>query len=188
MTMHFSHRHPLCLSQIQENDDEIICSGCELSLSACLAYKCSKPNCEFYLHDLCFQLPREIRHSSHTKHPLLLLSSPCHGFTCNACGDSCTAFFNYHCPACEFGVHVECAALPEAVKLEDHEHPLTRICSLVDYENIKNDHEQGKELSCYVCEGAFEGIWVYYCKVCQCAAAHLDCAIARAEDHEPHIQ
>ncbi|KAH7544807.1 hypothetical protein FEM48_Zijuj01G0025500 [Ziziphus jujuba var. spinosa] len=186
MTMHFSHRHPLCPTHIQE-DDEIICSGCELTLSAGLAYKCSKTNCEFYLDELCFELPRDIRHNSHPKHPLVLLSSPCHGFTCSACGDSCTAFFNYHCQTCEFGAHVECAALPEMVKIEGHEHPLTLICSLVDQKI--NAHKQDKEFICNVCDGDFpDGCWVYYCKVCQCAATHLDCAIARAEDHEPHLQ
>ncbi|KAM1781221.1 hypothetical protein EV1_039199 [Malus domestica] len=75
MVKHFNHCHELCPFQVQEEDDEIIiCSGCDLELmmnSGASAYKCSKSKCEFYLHDLCFELPRQIKHKSHPQHPLI---------------------------------------------------------------------------------------------------------------------
>ncbi|KAL0425550.1 UNVERIFIED_CONTAM: hypothetical protein Sradi_1089800 [Sesamum radiatum] len=74
---HFSHRHPLELSQLHQ-EDKAVCSGCELDILGS-AYVCTKPNCTFLLHDFCFDLPRQIRHLSHPKHPLGLSFPPTTG-------------------------------------------------------------------------------------------------------------
>ncbi|KAF9665450.1 hypothetical protein SADUNF_Sadunf16G0123800 [Salix dunnii] len=103
---HFSHSHPLRPVDVKE-EEEIICSGCELDLSGS-AYKCTKSICDFFLHKSCFELPRELEHPSHPQHLLVLLSSPpCDDskFTCNACADYGTSFA-YHCTTCHFNLHV----------------------------------------------------------------------------------
>ncbi|KAK4414404.1 hypothetical protein Salat_2853400 [Sesamum alatum] len=167
---HFSHRHPLELSQLHQ-EDNAVCSGCELDILGS-AYVCTKPNCTFLLHDLCFDLPRRIRHRAHPKHPLGLSSSPPYDdreFTCDACGHSGHAF-TYHCGTCKFDLHVECASLPEVENRRDHEHPLVLLCG---------SPEGGAAAGvfvCYVCRGLIgKGCWMYACLTCNCGA-HLECA------------
>ncbi|CAL5380603.1 unnamed protein product [Camellia sinensis] len=119
---HFSHRHLLNFTEVGE-EDEIICSGCELNLSGSAAYSCTKSNCSFTIHTSCFELPQQIRHRSHPKHPLILLSSPPYTdgeFTSDARGESGVAF-TYHCSTCSFDLHVGCASLPESEDCDDHE-------------------------------------------------------------------
>ncbi|KAL2234238.1 uncharacterized protein LOC105168581 [Sesamum indicum] len=165
---HFSHRHPLELSQLHQ-EDKAICSGCELDILGS-AYVCTKPNCTFLLHDFCFDLPRRIRHYSHPKHPLGLSFSPPYNdgeFTCDACGHSGHAF-TYHCGTCKFDLHVECAALPEVENRRDHEHPLVLSCG--------SPEGSAAEFVCYVCSGCIgKGCWMYCCLACNCGA-HLECA------------
>ncbi|KAK2977426.1 hypothetical protein RJ640_022289 [Escallonia rubra] len=131
---HFSHRHPLRLSGVQP-EDQTICSGCDLDLVG-PAYICTKAGCSFLLHESCFELPRRVRHKSHPKHPLVLLSSPPYSdgeFTCNACGESGHAF-TFHCLTCKFDLHVECASLPETEDSDDHEHPVKLLYSFPEEE------------------------------------------------------
>ncbi|CDY71677.1 BnaAnng38410D [Brassica napus] len=96
---HPSHNHQLRIFKSQEGD-EIICSGCELDLIG-QAFK---------------------------YHPLTLLHSPPYGhsYTCDACGQYGSGF-TYNCSECQYGVHVGCAFIPETVKREDHDHPLTLV-------------------------------------------------------------
>nr|VDD16333.1 unnamed protein product [Brassica oleracea] len=124
---HPSHDHPLRVFKSQEGD-EIICSGCELELIG-QAYKCTKSECSYFLHKSCFNLPGETLHKSHPNHPLTLVHSPPYDqsiFSCDACGEHGSGFA-YHCSKCQYDVHVGCAFVPETVKREDHEHPLTLL-------------------------------------------------------------
>ncbi|XP_059311067.1 LOW QUALITY PROTEIN: protein VACUOLELESS GAMETOPHYTES-like [Lycium ferocissimum] len=167
---HFSHRHPLKISDILDEEDQVICSGCEHDLSGGSAYTCTKNNCNFILHDSCFELPRQIKHKSHPKHTLsLLLSSYNDGEYMRACGNSGHAF-TFHCEKCKFDLHVECASLPEIEEREDHQHPLT-LC----YSNLFLGKGDEVDVMCYVCKrGVGKTCWFYYCLACKCGA-HLDC-------------
>ncbi|KAK6162869.1 hypothetical protein DH2020_002710 [Rehmannia glutinosa] len=165
---HFSHRHPLELSQLHQ-EDKAVCSGCEHDILG-PAYICTKPNCNFLLHDLCFDLPRRLRHRSHSNHPLLLRFSPPYSdgeYTCDACGESGHGF-TYHCDACKFDLHVECASLPETESREDHGHPLILLWDFPG----KID---GADFVCYVCdEPVGKGCWMYSCLGCK-FGTHLEC-------------
>jgi hypothetical protein len=158
---HFSHSHPLRPVDVKE-EEEIICSGCELDLSGS-AYKCTKSTCDFFLHKSCFELPRELEHTSHPQHLLVLLSSPPGDdskFTCNACGDYGTSFA-YHCATCQFNLHVGCAFLPKTMKHVDHNHPLTLLYST----NFLD--KEGLVFTCDVCrKEVSQTSWVYYCLDC----------------------
>ncbi|GFQ07693.1 hypothetical protein PHJA_002913400 [Phtheirospermum japonicum] len=169
---HFSHRHPLELSQ-QKDDTNAVCSGCHHEISG-PAYVCTKPKCGFLLHDLCFDLPRRLRHGSHPNHPLFLLHSPPYTdkeSTCNACGDLVHAF-TYHCETCGFDLHVECASLPEFEIRRDHMHPLVLLWDAPD------KAAGADESVCYVCDETVEkGCWMYSCLACNCGA-HLECTAA----------
>ncbi|MCD9640100.1 hypothetical protein HAX54_025174 [Datura stramonium] len=65
---HFSHRHPLLRLHLRESEG-IKCSFCNNIISD-WAYACEK-HCDHYLHEVCSNFPREIRHDFH---PLLCLS------------------------------------------------------------------------------------------------------------------
>ncbi|KAJ4904227.1 Cysteine/Histidine-rich C1 domain family protein [Raphanus sativus] len=113
---HPSHNHPLRIFKSQE-EDEIICSGCELDLIG-QAFKCTKKDCDYFLHKSCFDLPRETNHKSHLNHPLTLLHSPPYGhsYTCDACGQYGSGF-TYNCSECQYDVHVGCVFIPERPRL-----------------------------------------------------------------------
>lgn len=176
---HFSHSDPLLICRVQEQDSTI-CSCCEQDIVAGLAYSCAKLNCNFYLHKSCFDLPCDIRHKSHPKHPLKLL--PCSPykngeFTCNACYGNGKGF-TYHCLVCKYDLHVDCASLPETVKREDHKHPLRILyMSPIIYLNIQ---QEGMTFSCDVCkENIHDSCWVYYCQECD-FGTHLGCVTSVA--------
>ncbi|CAL9003943.1 unnamed protein product [Prunus brigantina] len=188
MVKHFSHRHELCSYQVQK-DDEIICSSCELPLdlmmnSATSAYKCTKSKCNFYLHDLCFELPQKIKHKSHPKHPLTLSTPPYEygEFMCDACGEFGTCF-TFHCTHCKYDLHVQCATLPETLSHHHHQHLLTLLYSLTDH------HEnEGKHNICDFCQGTFpRGCWLYSCRDCD-YSTHLGCSSAEADQDYPEDQ
>ncbi|XP_004151553.1 uncharacterized protein LOC101210060 [Cucumis sativus] len=176
LKQHFSHPHPLAAATLVE-DDGTLCSACEFPLSGA-AFKCSKPKCEFHLHDLCFALPPEIHHPSHPKHPLILAGSPPYvggEFACDGCGDVGSGFI-YRCPRCQFDLHIHCAALPETVVGKNHDHPLR-----LGFES------KGKGFCCGVCEEGFgNGGWVYYCGVCD-FGVHVHCFVADDEDEDEEI-
>ncbi|KAI4333203.1 hypothetical protein L6164_018040 [Bauhinia variegata] len=174
---HFSHKHPLCPSEVKED----ICSACEQELSGS-AYECTKRKCEFLIHKSCFELPQEVEHKSHPEHALTLLHSPSHEtgtiFWCDACDLFCPTF-RYHCINCQFDLHVGCASLPEKMQREDHEHELDLLYSLPDKE------EEYVMLFCNVCNGfLFQKKWLYYCQKCG-YAVHLECATREEAAEEP---
>ncbi|XP_027154579.1 uncharacterized protein LOC113754375 [Coffea eugenioides] len=184
---HFSHRHPLELVEVEEEDDQVnICSGCEVHILGS-AYNCTKPSCDFILHDSCIDLPRKVKHNSHPKHPLILHFFPPYGdgeFTCNACGNPGHGF-TYHCMSCKYDLHVECASLPEVEYREDHEHPFVLSYSF-RLQNKAEGKGKGKrkavakeaelkDFECYVCHGPVEkGCWAYCCSSCY-YCVHLEC-------------
>ncbi|EOA31845.1 hypothetical protein CARUB_v10015072mg [Capsella rubella] len=171
---HPSHNHPLRGYKAQA-EDEIICSGCDLNLIGA-SFKCTKSDCDYFLHKSCLDLPREIRHKSHPNHPLTLLYSPQNNnstYTCNACGEYGSGF-TYNCSTCQYDVHVGCVSMPETMKHSEHAHTLALIYSLP----CPKDHVFG----CDVCdETMLDNQWLYYCKTCD-FGAHLHSCVAEEEE------
>ncbi|KAL3832896.1 hypothetical protein ACJIZ3_007632 [Penstemon smallii] len=136
---HFSHRHPLELSQLHE-EDKAICSGFrlhghpkhplglfysppysdgEFTCDACghsghgFTYHCA--TCKFDLHVECASLPQIEKRKDH-KHPLELLC----GFSdelddsnlvCYVCNIGMVkGCWIYCCLGCKIGTHLECGA------------------------------------------------------------------------------
>ncbi|XP_010506363.1 PREDICTED: uncharacterized protein LOC104782985 [Camelina sativa] len=175
---HMSHNHPLHVFKARDKD-EISCSGCNLDLTG-QAFKCTKSECDYFLHKSCFDLPRETNHKSHPKHSLTLLHSPPNGqfYTCHACGEYGSGFV-YNCAECQYDVHVGCVFLAETVKGEDHEHPLILL-----YNTPCKGNDDGAMFICDVCEVYMSGnLWVYYCKECDYGTHVHACAVY--EDNEP---
>ncbi|CAN8284530.1 unnamed protein product [Cochlearia groenlandica] len=168
---HLSHNHPL-RSHKALAEEEIICSGCDLDLIG-PSFKCTKSECDYFLHKSCFELPREIHHKSHQDHPLTLLyASPyqTHTYGCNACGEYGSGFV-YNCSTCQYDLHVGCVSMPESVvDLEGHEHPLTLLYS--------SPYLNGLVFSCDVCQETVpDNFWSYYCKECDYGRHLHSCAV-----------
>lgn len=175
---HFSHVHPLHMSKMRKNEIKL-CSGCEENILTS-AYSCMESQCDFNLHISCFNMPREIRHNSHPKHHLTLItSSPeTNGYTCNACLRKGFAF-SYNCSDCDVDLHVDCASLPTTVKRQDHEHAL----SLLFYTPYKKPGEEKDIMGeCDVCyEIAPDAAWIYYCRKCD-FGTHTYCVNSKAKE------
>ncbi|XP_047320863.1 uncharacterized protein LOC124924924 [Impatiens glandulifera] len=104
---HFSHDHALTLYHMAEGS-ETLCSGCKLP-GLTTAYMCWQ--CQYFLHEQCFNAKRSIIHPSHSSHPLTLLPYSTYtssSFLCNSCHLSGTGF-SYACSHCDFDIHLHCA-------------------------------------------------------------------------------
>ncbi|KAL1802545.1 hypothetical protein ACET3Z_031192 [Daucus carota] len=173
-TRHFTHGHPLYLSEIREKQMKV-CSGCDENNSGS-AYVCKDNQCDFNLHKSCFDLPEEIRHNSHPNHPLRLIIIPdqTNGFTCDGCQKDGFSF-TYKCRTCNFDLHTDCASLPKTMKRKDHEHPLTLY------------YEMKSEFRCDVCqETAREGCWRYRCRKCD-FDTHTYCVKSSAKPYNAEL-
>uniref|UniRef100_A0A2N9EEA5 Phorbol-ester/DAG-type domain-containing protein n=1 Tax=Fagus sylvatica TaxID=28930 RepID=A0A2N9EEA5_FAGSY len=124
---HFSHGHPLVF-----NEDE---------RSGCLCYGCSEPvlgpsysciQCKrFYHHKSCAELPRELHHPFHPKHPLILGEYYDYKGKCQVC-EEYRLTYSYGCSDCNFNLHSRCA-FPLTMETELHDHPLTCIWKFVKF-------------------------------------------------------
>ncbi|KAL1191951.1 Protein VACUOLELESS GAMETOPHYTES [Cardamine amara subsp. amara] len=157
--IHPSHNHPLRGYNAQV-EDEIICSGCNQDLIGA-AYKCTKSECDYFLHKLCFELPPKIRDNCHPNHLLTLLYSPPYDhsiYTCNACGEYGSGFA-YNCSICQYDVHIRCVCMPESMKHDDHVHPLALVYS--------SPYPKGAIVTCDVCNKTIsQNLWSYSCRLC----------------------
>ncbi|KAH7858511.1 hypothetical protein Vadar_024782 [Vaccinium darrowii] len=113
---HFSHDHPLIFEEEYKDDGvKVSCYGCQQPISSGPCYFCRKCKDRF-LHKLCAELPKEMKHPMHPEHQLNLLpsppnypqspssQSPC---GCGVCGQPCKSF-TYSCSLCKFDVEIVC--------------------------------------------------------------------------------
>ncbi|XP_057498563.1 protein VACUOLELESS GAMETOPHYTES-like [Actinidia eriantha] len=175
---HFSHRHSLDKYKFLE-EDEIVCNICETNiLGSC--FGCG--DCVFFIHKKCKDIPKKIKHKSHSEDALTLRSSPSSSyksgkFRCDGCrltGDG----FHYHCSPCKYDLHVTCAGSPSTVKYKQHTHPLKLYYDFP----IKNEGI----FKCRVCHTKInQNGWVYYNRDNR-IMLHIDCAFDD-EDEEDSI-
>ncbi|PON60278.1 Zinc finger, RING/FYVE/PHD-type [Trema orientale] len=120
---HFSHQHLLPLVEI-DNKDEIDCWGCQSTIcSGDRAYGCT--NCEYFLHESCAKLPREIQHPYHRCHGLLALQIMHFQFQCKLCTKSYEIAFTFKCEKCRLQLCVKCSAMRGTIKYIAHVHCVT---------------------------------------------------------------
>ncbi|KAL1185734.1 hypothetical protein V6Z11_A01G133100 [Gossypium hirsutum] len=127
--------HSIAEKEMQKNVTE------ELKKAECFA--CWKPlldsvylspNCGFYLHAKCVDLPAEINHLFHQEHPLFLQFNS-QRLSCKICKKPQRSGFVYCCSPCKFVLHIQCATfvlhsrcVSSPPIIEDklhHEHPFT---------------------------------------------------------------
>jgi hypothetical protein len=165
---HFLHdRHTLIFNEELSNDriGGILCHGCWEIVSG-PNYSCKEFCWGFILHKSCAELPRELEHPLHPKHPLLLIhlydywkrEIKCEG--CNR--EEHLRGLIYQCSHCNFSLETKCASLPLTVQAEIHqEHPLTLVRKSVSF-------------TCDACGEEGKGMF-YLCAICP-FLVHLQCA------------
>ncbi|CDP07683.1 unnamed protein product [Coffea canephora] len=167
---HFSHPHPLQLSncQSQQGFSANLCSGCKLEASG-IVYSCTM--CNYFLHQKCSQMPQKITHPfDQNNHVLSLLPKPAYPggiFNCDACSQQGNGFC-YHCQTCGIDLHILCASMPMAFTHQSHHHQLNLTFS-PPYPN--------KAFSCDICKMNGHNHWLYHCSICQ-FDVHLTCVNA----------
>lgn len=161
---HFSHEHPLILGEEEEKDVIVTCAACGDDCSSSRIYGCEE--CEYFLHESCANLPREMEHLYHAEHPLKLQVATYN--YCDFCERSIEGF-TYRCDECDFDLDIGCARMPSVrpgttkqVEDEDvkkkffgHDHALTRSAK---------KEEEG--VVCSACEKRCTGL-IYACDDCR---------------------
>ncbi|XP_015158366.1 uncharacterized protein [Solanum tuberosum] len=159
---HFNHRHPLFQSHFRQRE-RIQCSFCNIVISG-RGYACNK-HCDYYLHEVCSNFPREIQHDFHpgSDHNLILRpfkATNREQFHCAACGhdDSVHSLFQsyYGCESCNFNLHVECASIPITLD-QKVKYPLHLFLSFPITSETAT-------LSCSICTEVVptSGCWLFY--------------------------
>ncbi|KAM7502378.1 hypothetical protein LguiB_001282 [Lonicera macranthoides] len=161
---HFSHDHPLMLvdeARKEDDDkDEVVCNGCHKPILDS-AYTCSS-KCNYFLHEKCARLPKEIlHHPKHPEHTLTLFSHPPYGegseCFCNVCYIAGWRWFTYNCSLCQFDVDIICAMEERVVKHESHPHPLTVLYQKVSFEcDACGMKDEDSSYFCSTC-----GFWIH---------------------------
>ncbi|XP_048426206.1 uncharacterized protein LOC125470749 [Pyrus x bretschneideri] len=181
MLRHFSHPHPLILSNLHHPHPQQIsngqrlatsCSACKLDASAGWIYSCTP--CNYLLHVSCSQMPQQITHPcDENKHVLTLLPTPIYSdgvFNCSACRKHGNGF-SYHCGDCKIDLHTTCASKPLVHTHHSHPHQLVLSFSLPP------GPTSSKTFICHICNQVGYKEWLYLCHPCG-FAAHLACATA----------
>ncbi|XVF10883.1 hypothetical protein REPUB_Repub07fG0221700 [Reevesia pubescens] len=130
MIQHFTHPHPLALRENKDvgNGFRVRCR-CRACGEDCFepTFGCSR-SCDFFLHTSCAELPKEIHHPFHLKHPLNLVFLPWQqeGHDCSSCSQQLDWFLlAYRCNWCNFNLHKDCAQFTPSFKYGNCLHPLT---------------------------------------------------------------
>ncbi|KAG5589679.1 hypothetical protein H5410_040193 [Solanum commersonii] len=183
--VHFSHRHPLLRFHLK-GTEVIRCNMCTIIISG-VAYGCDC--CRYFLHEVCSNIPKRIRHDFHPMHSLTLLPIPSivlwhskaeNEFCCVACGyDNSLFSFYYHCDLCKFDLHLECASV--ATKLihnkslllrksfPDQQQKLEKLGEVIHFSHrhplkpIKQTNEASIMRCCICSSQALSG---YTCQLC----------------------
>ncbi|KAJ0677227.1 putative chromatin regulator PHD family [Helianthus annuus] len=136
------------------------CAVCELPSNG-FAYGCIM--CDFYVDINCAFIPKEITHDAHPNHLLSIVKSSAKQSKeiCRACKYSMRRRnLVFHCPSCNFYIHVECVLLlPRVIKHKLDKHPLN-----LRYEPAENHIS---EYFCEICEDELiPWQWFYHCTIC----------------------
>ncbi|XP_057799783.1 uncharacterized protein LOC131015415 isoform X2 [Salvia miltiorrhiza] len=154
---HTMHPHHILIQHVFNLDDCFdetligkLCAICErflINTVGCIFYKCTRAECELWMHMRCAQGSdmmydaadddddddeqcRTANHLSHPKHGLKLVRRNC-SFKCDACGTTRRGKSYMCCEAnCQYWIHESCASLPQTIETEYHSHSLSLSLSM----------------------------------------------------------
>ncbi|KAF4349815.1 hypothetical protein G4B88_004455, partial [Cannabis sativa] len=150
--------------------DQISCQLCKSSVKQSPYYVCD--SCKYYIHKSCEELPKQIDHSFHPRHPLILTSR---SVWCESCFKTPQKRLMFCCKECGFDMDIECALMSNSITtcLNESQHCIQHsshphLLLLVDTtDTIYKD----VNLRCFACQSAKESTsdvsGVYYgCNRC----------------------
>ncbi|GKV34569.1 hypothetical protein SLEP1_g42931 [Rubroshorea leprosula] len=161
---HPSHRkHSLTLlPNPPPHPEKCSCHLCTKAYKGFIYY-CSL--CEFGIM-IKYTFSDKVIKSENHEHPFILVSRP-FSFFCDACGTDGKYCIPFVCTECDIAVHKDCISLPRRIKITRHEHPISHIYFLANYEG-GNKHnlilsDEIKDDIC--CDGCIRPISTefYYC-------------------------
>ncbi|KAK0600490.1 hypothetical protein LWI29_015463 [Acer saccharum] len=127
---HFCHKHALNFCNLSRVSYYKPCCCCKQSISGS-AYCCLE--CEFFIHESCKEIPKQVQHPFHPQHLLLAQAVEvkirrwaygASDWYCNACKSSINGV-RISCNMCKFHLHVSCAnqnRWASPLKHKCHEH------------------------------------------------------------------
>ncbi|ESQ39528.1 hypothetical protein EUTSA_v10000809mg [Eutrema salsugineum] len=156
------HHHKLELEMTQSC---FTCAACRKDGDG-YPYKCYE--CDLTFHVDCERHGAEIRHASHSLHPLKLFKGEPPAYTdgkCRLCGERLVnSEVFYHCSICNFSLDLQCVHHPPPLHLQDlntHDHKLTLMPKSISF-------------TCTIC-GLNGDRSPYVCLPCD-FTAHNDCS------------
>ncbi|KAK3026785.1 hypothetical protein RJ639_040263 [Escallonia herrerae] len=171
---HVSHDHLLIPSEVEGNDEEVVCYGCQKAIADHQVHSCSA--CNFFLHKTCAALPTQVKHYLfHLEHLLTLFPHPPNSGRCNVCEESCKEF-TYYCELCNFSACISCVML-DSIQHMSHWHQLFPM-----EPQITNS----EEVVCCGCKKQIANNNAYICRDCN-FFLHKTCAeLPNAIQHLSH--
>ncbi|KAK3006437.1 hypothetical protein RJ639_015482 [Escallonia herrerae] len=165
---HFSHEHELTLNKVQQLEngetERAVCYGCLEPIAEQAFFSCGDCD-DFFLHQTCANLSKEMEGPVHPQHPLILLAN--RSCLCDVCGRHWKRF-TYNCALCDFDVCIACA-LVGRIKHVRHDHPL------IPYNQVKKNDTDGEEVVCGGCNKPITDHDAYSCNDCN-FFLHKTCA------------
>ncbi|EOA14543.1 hypothetical protein CARUB_v10027775mg [Capsella rubella] len=142
------HTHPLQLNDMYLSKT---CSLCHTSPDT-IVYECSQ--CSFCICIPCARKPLVISKSKAHDHELHQLPIQV-SFTCYSCG-LCIQEYPCFCLQCRFIIHRVCISLPRVIRINRHDHRISRVSSLgpgkwicgVCYEHVNGEYGAYSCLDC----------------------------------------
>ncbi|CAL2272599.1 unnamed protein product [Prunus armeniaca] len=160
---HLNHQHPMTEVQMKNDGRPVFCYGCGDRVLG-PGYRCNI--CYSggkYFHKSCAELPGEIHHPIHRKHPLTLDTSD-REKSCSACHQHCSWRFTYRCFQCEFHIDLQCTSNWRNI-LDCHDHKFIQL-------------RKPAKLPCEACGNIdstnIYGTTLYLCIICQ-LLVHKSC-------------
>ncbi|KAK6162856.1 hypothetical protein DH2020_002697 [Rehmannia glutinosa] len=133
-----------------------------------LWYALLLPNLPLFPSQEMFEMPKKLKHPSHKRHALILLTKPSYAegrYKCDACGEIGRGFC-YQCKSCGIDLHLLCAAMPLSV---------THVCHTHELNLTFGSPYATRKFCCGICKGPGSGHWLYKCNLCG-FDAHMSCA------------
>ncbi|XP_059460272.1 uncharacterized protein LOC132189547 [Corylus avellana] len=165
----FGHPHELILSN-EELTDEKLCDGC-MGFICTPFFSC--PQCNFFLHNKCVQLPKKKRHLLHPHLLTCFSSSTFSGelFSCDAC-ERVSNGFSYRCDTCDFDIDLQCFSISETLKHDCHPHSLSLAVNSNRSCHVCNCTSR-KERGVFVCKSGCDFTLGLECATLPLEARHI---------------
>ncbi|KAJ0739945.1 putative chromatin regulator PHD family [Helianthus annuus] len=144
------------------------CKICELPCNG-FAYGCMQ--CSYKVDINCGFIPEVITHEAHPDHLLsrIKASVDLSKMDCKACFYKMQNRLGFHCPTCDFSLHIKCALLlPGTIRHKYDKHSLS-----LRYGPVEN---HSSAYFCDICEDECDmKRWFYHCSTCD-SSMHTACA------------